>query len=80
MLQESRRLLLDELRHHVAEDRSHGVEALVCRTDVVETVIVEKNLLHNKDGHSLAQLRSRLHDAQAERDDLGRKQEVDDLG
>ena len=80
MLKESGRLLLDQLRNHVAEDSADGVEPLVCRADVVETVVVEQYLLHDEDGHRLAQLRARLHDAKAQRDDLGGQQKVDDLG
>lgn len=41
MLQEPSRLLLDQLPNHVAQDRADGVEPLVRRADVVETVVVE---------------------------------------
>lgn len=80
MLQQADRLLLDELRHHVAEHGADGVEALVRVADVGEAHVVEQDLLHDEDRDRLAQLRARLHDAQTQRDDLGREQEVDHLG
>ncbi len=40
-------------------------------------MIIEENLLHDKDGHGLAQFRPSLHDTQAQGDDLSREEEVD---
>jgi hypothetical protein len=80
VLKETSSLRLDQLCHHVTEDSSDGVESLVCCTNVVETVVVEEDLLHNEDGDCLAKLGASLHDAQAQRDDFRREQEVDDLG
>lgn len=80
MLEEPSRLGLNELSNHVAEDSADGVEALVGSADIVEAVIVEEDLLDDEDGHGLTKFRARLHDAQAERDDLGCEEEVDDLG
>lgn len=80
MLQQSGGLLFHKLRHHVAQYSSHGIESLVCRADVVESMIIEQDLLDNKDSDGLAQLRSRLHDAQAQRDDFCGQKEVDHIG
>jgi len=43
-------------------------------------MIVQQNLLHDEDGHSLAQFRSSLHNAKAERNDLGSEKEIDHIG
>lgn len=80
MLEQPCSLLLDQLAHHIAENGADGVEPLISGADVVETVIVKKDLLHYKDGDGLAKLGSGLHDAQTEGNDLGGQQEVDDLG
>lgn len=79
MLQKSRSLLLDKLVDHVAQHRSDSIKTLVCRADVIESVVVEENLLDNEDGNSLAQLGTSLHDAKAEWNDLGGKKEVDHI-
>lgn len=79
MLQEPCSLLLNQLVHHVAQHRPNRIEALVCRTDIVQAMIVEKNLLDNEDGDSLAELGSSLHNAQAERNDLGSKEKIDHI-
>ncbi len=79
MLQEPDGLLFDELRDHVAKHGADGVEALVRVADVGEAHVIEQDLLHDEDGHRLAELRPGLHDAQTQRDDLGRQQEVDHL-
>lgn len=80
MLEQASRLRLDELSNHIAQDGADGVEALVRGADVVEAIVVEQYFLHNEYGHRLAELRARLHDAEAERDDLGGQEEVDDVG
>ena len=80
VLEQTDRLLFDELRDHVAEDRSHRVESLVGGADVREPHVVEENLLHDKDGNRLAQLGASFHDPKAQRDDLRRQEEIDDLG
>ena len=80
MLEQAHRLGLDELGNHIAQDGADGVEALVGGADVVEAVVVEEDLLHDEDGDRLAKLGASLHDAQAQRDDLGRQEKVDHLG
>ena len=79
MLQQPCRLLLDELRDHIAEHRAHSVETLVGSTYVVQSMIVEEDLLDNEDSDSLAELRSRLHDPKAKWNDLGCQEEVNDI-
>ena len=69
--------MLDELHDHVAKNGTHGIEALISMADIGKSDIVEKNLLHNEDSHSLAQLRSSLHNTQAEGDYLRTKEKVD---
>lgn len=56
VLEEARRQRLDELGNHIAQHGADGVEALVRGANVVEPVVVEQDLLHNEDGHSLAKL------------------------
>jgi hypothetical protein len=77
VLEEADRLRLDELVDHVAEDGADGVEALVRVADVREPGLVEQDLLHDEDRDGLAQLAPRLHNPQAQRDDLRAQQEVD---
>ena len=80
MLEQPRSLLLHQLGNHVAQDGADGVEALVGGADVVEAVVVEQDLLDDEDGDGFAELRPRLHDAEAEGDDLGGEEEVYDFG
>lgn len=80
MLQQTSGLLLHQLADHVAEHGADSVKALVRGTDVVEPVVVQQDLLHDEDGNGLGQLGACLHDAQAEGNDLGGQEEVDDLG
>jgi hypothetical protein len=80
MLEQPGSLLFDQLAHHVAENGAYGIEPLIGGADVVEAIVVKKDLLHDEDGDSLAELRPGLHNTQTERNDLGGQQEVDDLG
>jgi len=43
-------------------------------------MIIKKDLLDNEYSHGLAELRASLHDSEAERDDFGRQEKVDDVG
>ena len=79
MLEEASGLLLHQLSHHVAENGSNRVEALVSSTDVVEPVVIEKDFLNNENGNRLAEFRARLHYPETEWDDLCGKEEVDHL-
>jgi hypothetical protein len=78
VLQESHRLTLDQLAHHVAQHRPDRVEPLVGLADVGQSELVEQDLLDDEDGDRLGQLGPSLHDAKTEGDDLGRQEEVDD--
>jgi hypothetical protein len=79
VLEQSDRLLLDQLSDHIAENGAHGIESLICRTNVRQANVIQKDLLYNKNGNGLAQFRAGLHDAETERNDLGGKEEVDDV-
>ena len=79
MLEQAHCLLLDELVDHVGKNGSNGVESFVSLTDVLQTEVVEQDLLNDKDGDSLAEFATCFHDTQAERDNFGCKKEVDDL-
>lgn len=80
MLQQPHRLTLLQLQHHVTQHRPHGIEPLISLADIIQPHVVEQNLLHDEDGHCLAEFGAGLHDAQAQGDDLGGKEEVDDVG
>jgi hypothetical protein len=43
-------------------------------------MIIEKDLLNDEYGHGLAELGAGLHDSEAERDNFGGEEEVDDIG
>ncbi len=79
MLEEPGSLLLDQLGDHIAQDGADGIEALVGGADVVQAVVVQQDLLDDKDGDGLAKLRAGLHDAQAKGDDLSREEKVNHL-
>ncbi len=80
MLEKSRGLLLNKLCHHIAKDSPDSVKALVCCADIIETMVVEENLLHDEDSHSFAKLGTGFHDAKTQRDDFGRQEKVDNIG
>lgn len=79
MLEQSDRLLLNQLSDHIAEDSAHGIESLICRTNVRQADVIKKNLLHNENGNGLAKFRAGLHDAETEGDNLGGKEEVNNV-
>lgn len=76
MLEQPRCRFFYKLAYHVREHRRHRVEPLVRLANVVEPSIVHQDLLHDENGNGLGQLRARLHNAQAQRDDFGLQQEV----
>jgi hypothetical protein len=65
VLKQTDRLRLHKLPDHVAEHHPNGVETLVRVADVPEPNVVQEDLLHDEDRHGFAQLRTRLHDAEA---------------
>jgi hypothetical protein len=79
MLEQANCLLLNKLVDHVAEHSADSIEALVSLADVRKTNVVEEDLLYDKDGNGFAELGTRLHYAQAQWDDLGCQEEVDDF-
>jgi hypothetical protein len=79
MLQKPDRLRIHQIVHHRAQDGADGVESLVRLTDVRQAEIVEQDLLDDEDGDCFREFRSGLHDAEAEGDDLGGEEEVDDV-
>ena len=80
MLQQTHRLLIDQLGNHIGEDGAHGVETLVGLTNVLQAHVIQENLLDDEDGDGLAKLGSGFHDTEAEGYDFGREKEVDDFG
>ena len=76
MLKKPYGLSIDELVDHVAQDRPNGVEPFVCMANVSETSFVEEDLLDNEDGNSFGEFRTGFHDAETERNYLGRQKEV----
>lgn len=54
-------------------------ETFVRLADVRKTSLINQNLLQDESGNRLGELTARLHDPQAERNDLCRQEEVDHL-
>ena len=79
VLQQPLARLLAELDDHLAQDHRDMGEPVVGLTDVIQTSLVQQDLLQDEGGHSLAQLGAALHDPQTQRDDLRGQQEVDHL-
>lgn len=79
VLQEPSGLLFDELVHHVAQNSPNSIEALVGRANVVQSMVIKKDLLHDENGDSLAQFGAGLHDAQAQWDNFCCEEKVDDI-
>lgn len=80
MLQQSHRLTLHQLIDHIAQHSPDSVEPLVGLADVGEAEVVEKDLLDDKDCDRFGEFGAGLHDSEAEGDDLGGEEEVDDVG
>jgi hypothetical protein len=80
MLEKSCSLLLHKLRDHVAQYRTNRIESLICCANIVQPMIIEKDLLDDEYSHGLAELGAGLHDSEAERDNFGGEEEVDDIG
>lgn len=80
MLEKTSRLRLDQLSYHVAQHSADRIETLICCANIVEAIVIKKNLLHNEDGHGLAKLRARLHDSEAKWDNLRCEEKINHLG
>ena len=70
---------MGEGSNHVVEDGGYGVEPLGGGTDIAKADFVEEDLLHNEGGDRLRQLRSGLHDAEAEGYYLGLEKKINDV-
>lgn len=75
MLEKTDGLSFDKANDHIAQDRTHGVESLICGADVPQTSVVEQNLLDDEDRNRLGELTAGLHNTEAEWNDLGRQEE-----
>jgi hypothetical protein len=78
MFEKADRLGLNKLIDHIAENGPNSVEAFISVADISQSCLVEQNLLDNKYGNSLGEFRSRLHDAQAEGNNLRGEKEMND--
>lgn len=47
--------MLNKLSDHVTENSPDGVEPFICSADVIEPTVIEEDLLHDEDGHRLAE-------------------------
>jgi hypothetical protein len=65
MLQQTHRLLVNQLSNHITEYGTDGVEALVSLADVLQAHVIKQDLLNDEDSNGLAELRSSLHDTEA---------------
>lgn len=63
VLEQACGLLFHKLADHVAKYGADSVEAFIGSTNVVEPIIVEKNLLNYENGDGLGQLRASFHDS-----------------
>jgi hypothetical protein len=80
MLQQPYRLALHQLVYHIAQHSADSVKAFVRLADIGEPEVVEEDLLDDEDGDGFGEFGAGLHDAEAEGDDLGGEEEVDDVG
>ena len=78
VLEKPNSLGLDELVDHIAEHGANSVKAFIGVADVRQASLIKKDLLNDEDGDCFGELRARLHDAEAEGDDLSREEEMDD--
>ena len=77
MLQEPHSLLVNKLSDHITENSANSVESLVGLADVLQSHVIEQDLLNDEDSNGLAEFRPSLHDTEAERNDLRGKEEID---
>jgi hypothetical protein len=77
MLQQPYCLLVHELSNHITQDGTHSIKALICLTNILQAHVIQQDLLNDEYRNGLAELGAGLHDAEAERNDLGCEEEVD---
>ena len=63
---------------HIVEDSADGEKSLCRHAKVIQSIIVEQDLLDNEGSDSLRQICAPLHDPQTKRNDLCLQEEVDD--
>lgn len=80
MLEKPCCLLLYELGNHVAQDCAYSIEALISSAYVVQSMIIKKDLLDDENSNRFAKLRSCLHNAKAQWNDLCGQEKVNDIG
>ena len=79
MLEQPHRLLLHQLRDHIAQNGPNRIESLVGCANICKTNIIEQDFLDNEDGDGLAEFGAGLHDAETQGNNLGRKEEVNNI-
>lgn len=80
VLQEPCGLLLHELADHVTKNGTDGIESFIGGANIVQSTVVKQYLLDDENGDRLAKFRPSLHDSEAQRNDLGSKKKIDNLG
>lgn len=73
------RLILNLRDHHVIEHRRYGIKPLGGLAQVIQSGVVEENLLNDECGDGLAELGTPFHDPKAQRYYLSLQQEADDF-
>jgi hypothetical protein len=51
MFEKPNRLGFNKLVNHITQHSADGVESFVCMANVRQTSLIEKNFLHNENGH-----------------------------
>lgn len=84
MLQQADRLLNLELRDHIRQNCSNCIKALVSLTNIVQTHVIQENLLNDKNcnlnkkrDYCFRKFTASFHNSKAERYNLSRQEEVD---
>jgi hypothetical protein len=78
MFQQPHRLSFHQLVDHITQNGSDGIEPLIGMTDIRQSRFIEKDFLNDEDGNGFGEFGACFHDAEAERDDLGGEEEVND--
>lgn len=59
------------------QNHGHVAKTIVGLTNIIQSSLVQQDLLENERGHGFGKLRTSLHDSKAKRDDLGGEEEID---
>lgn len=76
MLEKPDSLCFHQLVDHVTQHSTDSVETLICVAYVGQASLVQEDLLDDKDGDGLGQLRTRFHNPEAKRNDFSGEQEM----